>query len=386
MKYKFVDICAGIGGFHQVMTRHGGECVFASEVDPIPASVYKKNYGIDALNDISKVKVEDIPKHDVLCAGFPCVAFSKAGNRLGFDDDRGQIFFYIAKILEYHKPKYLVLENVKNLVSHDSGNTWRVICSILKEIGYGITETPILCNPIQLGIPHNRERVVILGVYGESALKIENDLPKNRCKNIFEDFEFDKDVDKKYYISKQEETSINMWDEFIRGIKEKYISFPVFGEYLKEMTDAEKEKVVKWKQPFIPKIENLYLNNKEFIDEWLKKYKYFENVLHSHSILEWQAKTDINNIWDGVLQFRPSGIRVKRVESFPTIVSMNYTQIPIIGPLHRRLTPNEVRKLQGFSDDFKYDNVDKYAYKQFGNAINVDIIDYFVAKLFKEYG
>lgn len=381
--FKFIDICSGIGGFHQVMKRHGGKCVFASEIDPIPAKVYKDNYNVDSLQDITKVNVEDIPYHDVLCAGFPCVSFSKAGHQKGFEDIRGQIFFYIAKILEYHKPKYIVLENVKNLVNHDNGNTWCVISKVLKELGYGITEIPIICNPIQLGIPQYRERVVILGVYGEKSLKIFNDLSKNQCKSVLTDFVFETNPDEKYKISVYEEQVLQMWDDFKQGVQEKVLGFPVWGSYLKVVNDKELEDLPDWKKKYILKNQELYLNNKQFVDFWLHKYNYFEGIKSTHCKFEWQAGSVIQSVWDGIIQFRPSGIRVKKPDYFPALVAM--VQIPIIGSLKRRLTPREAARLQGFPEDFVYDTLDKFAYKQFGNAINVDIVDYFVSKMFEKY-
>lgn len=381
--FKFIDICSGIGGFHQVMKRHGGKCVFASEIDPIPAKVYKDNYNIDSLQDITKVNIEDIPYHDVLCAGFPCVSFSKAGHQKGFEDIRGQIFFYIAKILEYHKPKYVVLENVRNLVNHDNGNTWSVISKVLKELGYGITEIPIICNPIQLGIPQYRERVVILGVYGEDTVKIFNDLLKNQCNSILTDFVFETNPDEKYKISIYEEQVLQMWDDFKQGIKERILGFPVWGSYLKVVSDKELENLPDWKKKIILKNQELYLNNKQFIDFWLHKYNYFEGVKPTHCKFEWQVGDNIQSVWEGIIQFRPSGVRVKKPDYFPALVAM--VQIPIIGPLKRRLTPREAARLQGFPEDFIYDKLDKFAYKQFGNAINVDIVDYFVSKMFEKY-
>ena len=133
-KFKFIDLFCGIGGFHQAMSELGGECVYASDIDPECRRIYKLNYGIEPDGDITKVKEEDIPAHDVLCAGFPCQSFSKAGKRLGFDDPtRGTLFFDILRILKYHQPKYALLENVRNLAGHDNGNTWKVIHDALED-------------------------------------------------------------------------------------------------------------------------------------------------------------------------------------------------------------------------------------------------------------
>ena len=121
--FKFIDLFSGIGGFHQAMTELGGECVLASEINKYSIETYFENYGIDSNIDITKLKENDIPYHDVLCAGFPCQAFSKAGAQNGFEDTRGTLFFEIERILKHSRPKFIMLENVRNLVSHDHGKT-----------------------------------------------------------------------------------------------------------------------------------------------------------------------------------------------------------------------------------------------------------------------
>ena len=164
--FDYIDLFSGIGGFHQAMDNIGGKCVFSSEIDKNCIEVYKTNYGINSNNNITIINEKDIPPHQVLCAGFPCQTFSIAGKKLGFKDKtKGTLFFEIVRILEYHKPKYIILENVKNLVSHDNGNTWNTIQESLRELGYRTTSKPLILSPHQFGIPHFRERVIILGKY-----------------------------------------------------------------------------------------------------------------------------------------------------------------------------------------------------------------------------
>ena len=138
---KFIDLFAGLGGFHKALHELGHECVFVSELDPALREVYQENQGIEVHGDIKKVieKVIDvIPEHDILCAGFPCQPFSKAGNQLGRDDDRGTIFDEIIKILEHRKPKYFILENVPFIAKHDNEETWKYMKSELERIGYEV--------------------------------------------------------------------------------------------------------------------------------------------------------------------------------------------------------------------------------------------------------
>ncbi|MBR3738309.1 MAG: DNA (cytosine-5-)-methyltransferase, partial [Eubacterium sp.] len=150
--FRFVDLFSGIGGFHQAMRNLGGKCVFASEIDEYAIETYRKNYNIDCAFDITEVTDDLIPPHDVLCAGFPCQTFSKAGKQLGFSDEtEGTLFFEVARILKKSQPKYFVLENVRNLLSHDGGKTISVIKNTLSRLGYNF-ETVIM-SPHQLGIP-----------------------------------------------------------------------------------------------------------------------------------------------------------------------------------------------------------------------------------------
>ena len=166
-KIKFIDLFCGIGGFHYAIEdaaeRLGfeAECVFASDIDKDASNAYKENFGIDSHCDITKVDAKDIPKHDILLAGFPCQAFSIIGARRGFDDTRGTLFFDIARILKEKQPKGFVLENVKQLKGHDGGRTLKVILDTLKDLGYD-AQFKVL-NAKDFGLPQKRERIFIVG-------------------------------------------------------------------------------------------------------------------------------------------------------------------------------------------------------------------------------
>lgn len=378
-KFKFIDLFSGIGGFHQALENLGGECVFASDIDRCAIDSYKENYGLDADCDIRDVKEETIPKHEVLCAGFPCQAFSKAGHQKGFEDKtRGTLFFEIIRILKHHKTPYFILENVRNLAAHDNGNTWNIIKNSLQEIGYVITENPIIISPHQLGVPQLRERVVILGVHNSLGIKeIKVEVPtkdKSEVNFLTSGIIEDGLVDQKYYISEHEEMVLNCWDEFIKGIKEKVIGFPIWSSEFGQNYDYTELGYPSWKMNFIKKSRELYENNKEFIDKWLKKWNNLKEFTMTEQKLEWQCGEDCASIWDALIQFRPSGIRVKRPNVFPALVAM--VQIPIIGRVKRRLTPREAARLQSFPDKFICNRNDHQAYKQFGNAVNVKVIEY----------
>jgi DNA (cytosine-5)-methyltransferase 1 len=162
--FKFIDLFAGIGGFRLALQNLGGKCVFTSEWDKNAKKTYRANFGETPFGDITKEYTKDyIPSNfQVLCAGFPCQAFSIAGYRKGFHDTRGTLFFDIEKIIEKHRPKVVFLENVKNLVSHDNGNTFKIIIEILEEkLGYK-TYTKVLNSSTHANVPQNRERIFIV--------------------------------------------------------------------------------------------------------------------------------------------------------------------------------------------------------------------------------
>lgn len=386
--FTFIDLFAGIGGFHQAMERLGGRCVFASEWDDHAQKTYARNYGIVPFGDITKIDEHDVPDHDVLCAGFPCQPFSKAGKQLGFDDEtKGTLFFDIKRILKSkinngHPTRYIVLENVRNLVSHDSGKTWRTISSNLKALGYRLTPEPLIVSPHYFGIPQLRERVLILGVYEphnvEEPLVVE--LPRflNKADCDVHRILEDEEVDPSYYLNAQEVAEIDMWDEFYHGIKESVLGFPVWAEYFKVPPEDD---MPGWKREFVIKNNALYRNNKRFIDGWLRRYNNLADVTPTMRKLEWQVGDNAESLWECLMQKRPSGLRVKRIDCAPALVAI--VQVPIVGPRRRRMTVREAARLQSFPDDFVPNPVMHEAYKQFGNAVNVEVVRICSESLFR---
>ncbi|MGH7224644.1 MAG: DNA cytosine methyltransferase, partial [Gemmataceae bacterium] len=159
---KFIDLFAGLGGFHVALRRLGHDCVFASEIDPTLQALYAKNFGLTANGDIRQLLLSAIPKHDILCAGFPCQPFSKAGRQKGLNCPRyGGLFDNVIEILKARKPRFIILENVPNLARHDDGKTWKEMRSRLDGAGYKIDEHRL--SPHQFGIPQIRERIYIVG-------------------------------------------------------------------------------------------------------------------------------------------------------------------------------------------------------------------------------
>ncbi len=159
---KFIDLFSGIGGFRLAFESVGATCVFSADIDKHACETYKKNFGDYPLCDVSKVNAHEIPNFDILCAGFPCQPFSLAGERKGFEDTRGTLFFDIERIIEEKKPKAFILENVKGLVNHDKGRTLKIILKTLKsKLNYNVFYKVL--NSKDYALPQNRERIYIIG-------------------------------------------------------------------------------------------------------------------------------------------------------------------------------------------------------------------------------
>lgn len=378
-KFTFIDLFAGIGGFHQAMKSLGGECVFASEIDLEAASTYRENYGLDPYNDITKTDAKDIPPHDVLCGGFPCQAFSNAGHKKGFEDTRGTLFFDVARIIKYHKPKFIFLENVKHLVKHDNGNTWKVIKETLDQLGYVLSKEEVISSPHEIGIPQNRPRIYILGIRKDLTKKeyLEFARPKYDKKLSIYDV-LDENVEG-YKITDYENTILTAWDVFKKGLGISVFGFPVWVDEFG--VDYDYSSFPDWKQDYVRKNRELYLKNKDFIDKWLIEYKVRDFKLRDRKF-EWQAGAEYSSVWETSIQFRQSGIRCKKTDFFPALVAM--VQTPIVAKYKRRITPRECARLQSFPEDFVINKKDNCAYKQFGNSLNVELVKFYAKQLFEE--
>ena len=383
-KFKFIDLFCGIGGFHLALSEIGGECVYACDIDEKCREIYRKNFGITPDGDITKVNASDIPDHDVLCAGFPCQAFSIAGKQRGFSDEtRGTLFLEICRILKEKQPKYALLENVKNLVKHDGGRTWRIIRSSLMDVGYNVPETPALFSPHYIGVPQQRERVYIMCTRNdiEPVPKFSfdlTDIKQGNIEDILEDEEFTKM--RPYMLPDEWVNYLNIWDEFYRNIKaDRTPSFTVVSEYMhtkednKELWDRyERGEFQRWKEILIEKNYELYMNNREFVDDWRDRAKSNPLFKGAKTRCDWQAgHYDEPSIWEHILKTRQSGLRVKKAINFPTLVV--HKELPIIGRRIRYITPRECARLQSFPDWFILDENDDEARKQFGNSVNVDV-------------
>lgn len=207
---RFIDLFAGIGGFHLALSSLGLECVFACEWDKYAQETYLANFGIRPMGDINQVKAEDIPEFDILCAGFPCQPFSIAGvskknslgRKHGFDDEKqGNLFFEIMRVAKYHRPKVLFLENVKNLLSHDKGNTWSVIHQEISALNYEIFYKVIDGKDY---VPQHRQRIFIIAFDKNTFPFIDFKFPQPPNNRLYElKNVIDKNVDPKYTLTKK---------------------------------------------------------------------------------------------------------------------------------------------------------------------------------------
>lgn len=198
-KFTFVDLFAGIGGIRIPFTELGGKCVFSSEWDKAAQISYSYNFGEVPFGDITKINSDSIPNHDVLLAGFPCQAFSIIGKMKGFADTRGTMFFEVARILQHHQPKAILLENVKQLVSHDGGKTFKVILDTLAELGYSVKWK--ILNALDFGLPQKRERVIIVGFKSAAACEQFNFDFEPIAYDLASVLEDDKNVDSSLFAS-----------------------------------------------------------------------------------------------------------------------------------------------------------------------------------------
>ena len=208
--FKFIDLFCGIGGFHQAMASYGGECVFASDIDKYCQQVYYENYGIRPEGDITKIDEYSIPDHDILCAGFPCQAFSISGKQLGFNDSRGTLFFDVARIVKAKKPKVVFLENVKNLATHDKGKTLAVVKATMNELGYSFHAKVL--NAVNYGIPQKRERIYMVCFRNDIDDKYFSLPRKFRLTKHVEDFLLDDEFTRNLIVKRPDITFNNVID------------------------------------------------------------------------------------------------------------------------------------------------------------------------------
>lgn len=401
MTFKFVDLFAGIGGFHGALGALGGQCVYASEIDQAAARIYLRNWGIEPDGDITLAANDttmDVPEHDVLVGGFPCQPFSKSGKQKGMEEARGTLFWNIAKIIEIRRPKIVILENVRNIAGPRHVHEWEVIIQTLRQLGYRVSSKPFVVSPHRIhpsygGRPQVRERIFIAATRlnrTTSQLHEEPQLPSK------EQFEANWDPKKwklaqdlplgtmtakeksELKLSEVEIEWLDAWNDFLQIFRanNEGKNPPGFPIWVDEWTHTKHLKIPqgtpKWKETFLRKNAELYTANKSVLDAWLKKYDNLSSFPPSRRKFEWQAQ-DTKSLADTILHFRPSGIRAKKATYVPALVAI--TQTSIIGKHKRRISVREAARLQGFPDWFDFlDQKEGMSYKQLGNAVNIGAV------------
>lgn len=397
--WRFIDLFAGVGGFHQAMAELGGQCVFASEIDAECRKVYRANFSVEPAGDIRPLtegRIVEVPEHDVLCAGFPCQPFSKSGYQRGMEETRGTLFFNILKILEAQRPRFVVLENVRNLAGPRQRPVWETLILSLRQLGYRVSDRPTVFSPHLLpaskgGRPQIRERVFILGEYvGDDHAWVDVDplvarapepgwSPHSWC---IEDWLEDEDAIEhpgRYKLRANEVRWIEAWDAFVRRLSE-HEALPGFPVWAREFRRKAKHFswTPAWKVNFLEKNAALYRRN-PWIDNWKKEFR-VDEFPESRQKFEWQARGWEPDLWSLVMHLRPSGLRVKPPTYLPALVAINQTSI--IGSRRRRITPREAARLQGLPDGFVLHEKDAVTYKQMGNAVNVGVVKHVASALF----
>jgi DNA (cytosine-5)-methyltransferase 1 len=398
MAFTFVDLFAGIGGFHAAMTALGGNCVYASEIDPLAAKVYEANWGLKPAGDITLDASDTtmlVPDHDVLLAGFPCQPFSKSGKQRGMEEARGTLFWNIAKILEVRRPKLVILENVRNIAGPRHRHEWEVIIATLRSLGYSVSQDPLVMSPHLVpathgGRPQVRERVFIVGTLipaGHADADHDPELPdlaglkrgwNPQDWNLLTDLPLENlsEATTDTALSDKEKRWISAWDDFVRRLRSQSIHIPSFPIWVDSWggatSDGLAESTPDWKKNFIRKNTEFFEGNKTVLNSWLHDWGHLSDFPRTRRKFEWQAQ-DAPDLWSTVMHFRPSGIRAKKATYVPALVAI--TQTSIIGPLRRRLTVRECARLQGFPDwfDFGKQSISS-SYKQLGNAVNVGVV------------
>jgi DNA (cytosine-5)-methyltransferase 1 len=311
-KFTFIDLFAGVGGFRLAMQNLGGKCVFSSELDRFAKKTYEHNFGEIPFGDITEIKEQNIPEHDILCAGFPCQAFSIAGKRKGFQDEtRGTLFYDIVRIIKEKQPKALFLENVKGLTNHDKGRTLKTILNILRnDLNYFVPE-PQIINAKDFGVPQNRERIFIIGFRKDlNVSEFEYPEPYSE-KPVFNDIKEEKEVSVKYYLS-----------------------------------DSYKNTLIEHKKRHADRGNGF-------------GYEIIKGDQCANAVVVGGMGRERNIVIDC------------RLTDFTPITKIKGA---VNREFWRRMTPREWARLQGFPDNYEIPVSDAQAFKQFGNSVAVPAI------------
>ena len=419
MEIKYIDLFAGIGGFNIgfkeacKLEKIPSKCVFTSEIKESAKEIYRDNFRVNNIDgDITQIDAKDIPSFDVLLAGFPCQAFSSAGKRKGFDDVRGTLFFEIQRILEHHKPRCFILENVEGLIKHDLqnkgdeiGRTLTIILKNLRSLGYYVSWE--LLNSLDFGTPQSRKRIFIVGSKNK-VIPLQNFKTRtSKLKDILEsgvdgkELKIGKSLLKKFKIEdlygkaikdrRGGENNIHSWDLNLKGKTNKDQKL-LLTSLLKARRNKKwaELKGIAWmdgmpltlkeiktfcdipnmKKNLDDLVEKGYLTmgypldlKTESKDGNIRKVRFpREDLPKGYNIVVGKLSFEISNILD------PNGFT-------PTLVATDSSKQAVFdNGILRQLTNTELKRLFGFPERFKFDNENKNGFDLFGNSISVNVV------------
>lgn len=433
-RLKFVDLFAGLGGFHIALRRLGHECVFASEINDELQAVYLRNFpemSGKVYGDIRQC-VNLVPEHDILCAGFPCQPFSKSGKQDGLKDStRGTLFSQIERVVRTRRPSYIILENVGNFEVHDSGRTWAIVRQSLRNLGYNVRGTTHvrsgghgLISPHHLGFPHHRERFFVVASLRDLPLDPFPTISRARKTSLSEIIlsrhELTETELNETRLTGSQIDCINHWNRLLKSIPERTeIQSPLWGDELwarypyhshspyhafrttwssgqgyrgrtpKAVVAAlsrlpsyartHQRKFPAWKVKFIRENRAWFKEMRAYLPYgWVSELKDFPPSFRK---LEWNCRSGTRDLWTQILQFRPSGLRAKCYNSSPSLVAMTETQIPILGKERRFIARREGLRLQGFPDSHQLPLKRGDAFAALGNSVHIDVVAEIASRL-----
>ena len=409
---RFIDLFAGLGGFHHGLEKSGGyRCVFACEIDHRLRELYELNHGIKAEGDITTVNVEAVPRHDVLCAGFPCQPFSIAGSKRGTSCPKsGRLIQHVFRIVHYRRPEFIVLENVPGLMTVANGSVWKYIKNTCRKLGYDLAHRVI--SPLDVGVPQNRKRLFVVASLNHDLTHIF-DLPDPTSdpKPLYSFL--DNPPSSSTRVELRKRIQLDKWQQLLTDctlpveMPTLSILAPEFGatypldfsrldvrnlckyrgaygesladcltwnEALEKMPSYSRKnrKVPNWLTKSARFSRRVYNSNKTRLDRW---HSNLDKRFNSWQILEWRGERNTRLLSEHLVQFRASGIRVASRRTLPSLVAMTTTQVPIIGSAMRYLSKFEAARFQDLHELKELPHTESFAFQAIGNAVNAKIVE-----------